>query len=488
MESRTGSEVLTTQQITQEACGLADEFLGLLCALAQRFQLYGAQHPRTRESSEKFDELTTRLRRLLPSSRLVIGYTDKRFYLENVPMARHHKQTHLLQESLKRREMGGFICSLGFTGLPTELLSLVTRDKPDANEPLPAGFRWLTKEERERAGTQADDGSHILLNLENSKINVALYESALSVVSAFFSECERTVSGDIEPVADVAETLVGEVLDRPGEILPRATVPYYAEFSTFHAVNTCLYLISVARSVVSDRRLLTHLATAALVHDAGEALIPRAILYKGEALTPAEARRIMEHPIRGVEILQGIPGVHPLVISATFGHHIKPNGEGYPEVGSSYEPGPFTKLLQVVDIFCALVAFRPHKRAITAPEAFAQIYSDRGLAALKPYADLLVQALGFHPPGSRVRLDDGSVAVVTDHPDSDPLRATVRLLEEGEEGKASLGNEVLAVAADVQWWRPPDDAPATMRALDPLEDLDVMSELACPGVLSANSV
>ncbi len=474
---------MTEHQITPEACKRAEEFLGLVCSLAQRFQHYGAQHPRTQETFRELEELTAKLRGLLPSDRLVVGYTDKRFYLENVPLARHNRQTHLLRESLRRRDLGGFILSLGFTGPPTGFLSLITRE-PAPDEALPAGFRWLTKEERERAGTIEDDGSHVLLQLDNSRINVELYDRALTTVSAFFFECERTVSGDILPVVEMGRTLVDEVLDRPREILPRATVPYYAEFSTFHAVNTCLYLVAVARSVVSDRRLLGHLATAALVHDVGEALIPRAILYKGEALTPPEARRIMEHPIRGVEILQGIPGVHPLVISATFGHHIKPNGEGYPEVGSSYEPGPFTKLLQVVDIFAALVAFRPHKRAITAPEAFTQIYTDPGLEALKPYADLLVQALGFHPPGSRVWLEDGRLAVVTDHPDADPLRAVVRLLERGEEGRASLGDALHAVAGDVPWFTPPRGAPAVMRALSPLEDLDVTSELACPEVLS----
>ena len=76
---------------------------------------------------------------------------------------------------------------------------------------------------------------------------------SLTAVSAFFFDCERTVSGDIVPIVQTAEVLVDEVMERPQDILPRATVPYYAEFSTFHAVNTCLYLVAVARSVVSDQ-------------------------------------------------------------------------------------------------------------------------------------------------------------------------------------------------------------------------------------------
>lgn len=470
---------MSDHEITREACTRTDEFLALLCTLAKRYQLYGEQHPRTQETCKEFDGLRRALRKLLPNNRLVIGCTDKRFFLANAPLLLHRNHTRLLQDGINRRGMAGFVLSLGFTGVPTELLSLIARDKPTSDEQLPKGFRWLTRDER-RKSSATDESAHVLINLEGSRLNVELYDRALSAVSAFFFDCERTSAGDILPVVEMAETLAKEVVERPEEILPRATVPYYAEFSVFHAVNTCLYFVAVARRVVNDRRLLKHLATAALVHDVGEALIPRAILYKGEALSPAEARRIMEHPIRGVEILQEIPGVHPLVISAAFGHHIKSNGQGYPEVGPSYDPGPFTKLLQVVDIFAALVAFRPHKRASTAPEAFTRIYNDPGLETLKPYADLLVRALGFHPLGSRVRLGDGRIAIVCDHPDSDPLRAVVRLLEKGKEGSARLGTEHLAVAGDVPWFKPPEDAPVVMRALSPLEDLDVVSEMARP--------
>ena len=473
-------------EITQEACTRTDEFLVLLCALAKRYQLYGAEHPRTQETCEEFDGLRRVLRKLIPNNRLVIGCTDDRFYLANVPLHLHRNHTRLLRDGIKRRDVGGFVLSLEFRGVPTELLSLIVHDKPSEDEQLPKGFRWLTRDQL-RKSRDADDSASVLVNLEGSRINVELYDTALSAVSGFFFDCERTSAGDILPIVEMAETLSREVVKRPEEILPRATVPYYSEFTIFHAINTSLYLVAVARLVVNDRRLLKHLATAALVHDVGEALLPRSILYKGEPLTPAEARRITEHPLRGVEILQEIPGVHPLVISAAFGHHIKSNGQGYPEVGPGYDPGPFTKLLQIVDIFAALIAFRPHKRAVTAPEAFTRIYSDPGLESLKPYADLLVQAIGFHPLGSRVRLGDGRVAIVCGHPDSDPLRAVVRLLERGEEGAARLGTEYLAVAGDIPWFKPPADVPVVMRALNPLEDLDVVSEMARPPVSASTA-
>lgn len=475
---------MTDHDITQEACLQADQFLVLLCALAKRYQLYGESHPRTIETCQEFDGLRRELRKHLPNNRLVIGSTEKRFYLANVPLLPHRNHTRLLRDSLDRRGMAGFVLSLEFRGVPKDLLAMLVQDKPPPHEKLPEGFRWLTRDERRKA--KAEDSSNVLINLEGTRIDVELYDMVLSAVSNFFHDCERTSSGDIVPVIRAAETLVTEVNRRPEEILPRATVPYYAEFMVFHAVNTSIYLTAAASCMTDDHRWLTHLATAALVRDVGEALVPRGILYKGQELSPAEAWRIVEHPMRGVEILQEIPGVHPLVISATFGHHVKSHGHGYPEVSKEFVPGPFTKLLEVVDIFAALSSFRPHKRAITAPQAFTRIYRDPCLDTLKPYADLLVHAIGFHPVGTRVRFGDRRVGVVVDHPGGDPLRATVRLLEKTETG-GRLGAERLALAGDVPWFKPPRDAEHVMRALGPLEDLDVVSEMATPVITSAGT-
>ncbi len=467
------------RQITQDTCDRVADFLNLFCAFAQRLRLYGASHPRTRETRTDFKRLMLELAEKLALDELVISYHNQRFYLEHVPLTKANAHTALLREAIERRGMGGFLLSLRVTRELDRVLKIVANEKPAPDEAMPRGFQWLTREEREKAARTIQD--NVLLNLKNSRVNVELYDEALSVVSTFFDDCEKCKVGDLAPVADMAERLAEEVLERPQEILPRTTIPYYAEFAAFRAVNACLVSLRTAELVVTSRHMLNQVAIAALIHDVGEILVPREVRYKGDALTPLEARLIMKHPLKGVEIVQGIPGLHPVVLCAIFGHHIKPDGTGYPEACKEYKPGPVTLLIEIVDIFEALTSFRPHKRAITAPAAFVHLYTDPGLATLRPYTDLLAQAIGFHPLGVRVRLPSGECAVVCDHENSDPLRPVVRLLTMGADGQASLGTETVAVPGDIPWYQPPSDAPAVIHALDPLEDLDLMSGLSPQG-------
>ena len=468
-------------QITQDTCDRVADFLKLFCALVQRLRLYGTSHPRTKETRTEFEQLTVELAKKLGRDKLIITYHNKRFYLEHIPLIKNDNQIGLLKESIERRRMGGFLFSLRVTRELDRVLKIVANDKLASDEEMPGGFRWLTKEDSEKAARTVQGSSHVILNLENSQVDLELYDEALSVVSTFFDDCEKFNAGDLAPVTDLVERLVEQVLERPQEILPRTTVPYYAEFSAFRAVNACLLSIRAAHLVVTTRHLLNQVAMAALIHDVGETLVPREVRYKGEALTPHEARLIMEHPLKGVEILQGIPGLHPIVLCAVFGHHIKSDGTGYPKACKPYKPGPITLLIEIVDIFEALTSFRPHKRAITAPAAFVHLYTDPGLATLRPYTDLLAQAVGFHPLGARVRFQSGKCGVVCDHENSDPLRPVVRLLIMGRDGQASLGAETVAVPGDIPWYQPPPDAPAVIHALDPIEDLDLMNALSPEG-------
>jgi hypothetical protein len=103
-----------------------------------------------------------------------------------------------------------------------------------------------------------------------------------------------------------------------------------------------------------------------------------------------------------------------------------PHGEGYPEPVLPVRPSGISRLVRVCDVFEALTAVRPYKRALTPIEAYAVMF--RNLGDFDPvWLRRFVRTLGLFPTGTRVHLDDGADAVVVAQTDS-PQQPSVRLL------------------------------------------------------------
>jgi putative two-component system response regulator len=110
------------------------------------------------------------------------------------------------------------------------------------------------------------------------------------------------------------------------------------------------------------------LRRAGVVHDIGKIGVPEHILLKQDALTDVEWAVMKEHPITGERIcspLKSFRHVLPIIRH----HHEKLDGTGYPD-GLKGDKIPLTaRVLQITDIYDALVTDRPYRRALPHEEA-----------------------------------------------------------------------------------------------------------------------
>ena len=115
---------------------------------------------------------------------------------------------------------------------------------------------------------------------------------------------------------------------------------------------------------------LKALSRGGVLHDLGKIATPEAILLKPGPLIEGERVVIQKHPIVGERICSPLRSLR-LVLPILRHHHERWDGSGYPD-GLAGEDIPLTaRILQVVDIYDALVTERPYKPAFSHERACA---------------------------------------------------------------------------------------------------------------------
>ncbi|MDR2401406.1 MAG: response regulator [Deferribacteraceae bacterium] len=126
------------------------------------------------------------------------------------------------------------------------------------------------------------------------------------------------------------------------------------------------------------------LVPSAQLHDVGKIAISDSILNKPGRLTEEEFRRMQDHVIIGVKILERIEKTAPeseylryaKSIAAT--HHEKWDGTGYPHKLKGSAIPLEGRLMAIADVYDALISARPYKKPFTAAEAERIIEEGRG--------------------------------------------------------------------------------------------------------------
>ncbi len=163
-----------------------------------------------------------------------------------------------------------------------------------------------------------------------------------------------------------------------------------------HGQRTAVYAMALGQAIGLPQRDLADLYCAALLHDIGKLLLPKAILSKPGPLSMDEYALVQCHPRLSVELLGDIPALRvPAVLIAH--HHERWDGTGYPYgVPARFTPLG-SRILAVTDVFDALTSDRPYapprdpKAAVRLIQTIAGTHLDPDL--VRSFAEL-VEGLG----------------------------------------------------------------------------------------------
>ncbi len=137
----------------------------------------------------------------------------------------------------------------------------------------------------------------------------------------------------------------------------------YSEYTYTHATNVSILAMIQAETIGIKGSLLRDIGISALLHDVGKLFVPTDILEKKGKLDEKEFEEIKKHTIYGAKYLTLLDGVTPLAAIVAYEHHMRYDGNGYPERRSFRKVQHVcSQIVQVSDFFDALRSKRPYKR------------------------------------------------------------------------------------------------------------------------------
>jgi HD-GYP domain-containing protein (c-di-GMP phosphodiesterase class II) len=240
-------------------------------------------------------------------------------------------------------------------------------------------------------------------------------------------------------------------------------------YATRHMVNVAIAceLVGTALEVPTKER--ASIVAAALTMNIGMLELQQDLLTVDGPLSDTQHHEVREHCARGVALLREYGVTDTLWLEAVMDHHERPDGSGYPEGKSGDTIGLPARLLASADVYCARVTGRRYRPPLQANIALRWLYLNEGARLDEKVAASFIKTLGVYPPGTGVRLRNGSIAVVTHRGSGsltpqvssitthDGLRVTTPIRRRGDVGAHAISEVVnleeleLSVSMEALW-------------------------------------
>ncbi len=135
-----------------------------------------------------------------------------------------------------------------------------------------------------------------------------------------------------------------------------------------HSERLAGYAERLGESLGLREEDLRELQIVSWLHDIGKVAVPDSILLKPGPLNAEETEIVRQHPVIGEKICAPLKSLRR-ILPVIRHHHERMDGSGYPD-GLRGEKIPLkAQILQIADIYDALVTERPYRGALSSEEA-----------------------------------------------------------------------------------------------------------------------
>jgi HD-GYP domain-containing protein (c-di-GMP phosphodiesterase class II) len=197
----------------------------------------------------------------------------------------------------------------------------------------------------------------------------AVMNENISKVKDVFHGLSRFKKLNMLGLEDVVISFISALKREANILRVISPVKSYSEYTYAHTTNVAILSIFQAEALGLKGDVLHAIGIAGLLHDVGKMYISKEVLEKQEKLTEEEWSEIKKHPLRGALYLARLPEIPKLAVIATFEHHMKFDGSGYPEPKlRGKKPHVISQIIALSDFFDAIRTKRPYRKALEMPQ------------------------------------------------------------------------------------------------------------------------
>ncbi|MCG9696338.1 HD-GYP domain-containing protein [Shewanella sp. Isolate11] len=224
-----------------------------------------------------------------------------------------------------------------------------------------------------------------------------------------FSKIASDPSGAYREGSSLTEALL--------EHLYEETQPHFALVSAGraeqneiqHGITVAVIALSLAKALDLSKVAMRDIALGCLFHDIGKLKVPESIKRKKLPLTTSETNFLKMHPNFGHEMLAKTELYSPEVLDIVLHHHEFVDGSGYPHGLTEAALSLNTQLVSLANDYMDLISVGEGR----SPQiALGYLFKNHRQKHAESLIAALVKALGIYPPGTIVKLSDGSIAKV----------------------------------------------------------------------------
>lgn len=269
----------------------------------------------------------------------------------------------------------------------------------------------------------------------NGRLNARLlYKKALSTMDEMMGNAGTGQPIRLRASKRVVQRMIDLLAGYEASLLGVATTPWEDGQAQNHAVNVCILSLVMGRRLGMSKLHLCELGMAALLHDIGKAVIPRALLDKSGELSPPEQQTLEAHPVYGVQQMMSLKGLDAMsfrIVTGIFEHHLLADFSGYPRF--HYQRLSLSgRIVSIADCYDRLTSARPDRTAYPPDKALRFMLTRGGKAYDRALLKLFINCVGVYGFGSLLLLDSGELAVVVGNNPARPDNPRIRIIADDQ--------------------------------------------------------
>ncbi len=228
------------------------------------------------------------------------------------------------------------------------------------------------------------------------------------------------------------ENIIDELVKNKDVMLNVYDFKMFDNYTYAHSVNVAIISLSIGISLELNKSELSELGFAALIHDIGKMLIDKDIINKAGPLTDKEFLEICKHPLLGCAYAKETFDISHDIYQGILDHHERYGGGGYPNNKCGNEISLYGRILALADVYDAISADRPYRKALSPSESMEYIMGNAGTHFDPVLASLFIHKIAPYPVGTMVNLSNGLTGIVVENYEGLGMRPRVRIIKTRE--------------------------------------------------------